>query len=300
MNSAQNINPKDSLNLAILKDWFNPSSINYASYFCQSTLHQWARMVTSTAFAAYTLPGCQEWVAFVANNPHPKPTDESELSARLHCLYGPCIQPNYCARPPVQWHFPRLAACARSRVYDTRPYHREGKRGPFFEKRGLRRVDWEMAQALMCILTHTIQRAITTDQFPVDQFHPTFGDSWTLPFAGARRRGCTDMDRALLDETGIPGEDPYGISGIWRTLSAELPYTQILVNYCEASQALPPTQTGPPLHIREQHRVGYMQLHVTKIQPPQSGSTGLSTVHMAGHWAIIDEDTGILRKLMLQ
>lgn len=193
-----------------------------------------------------------------------------------------------------------MAACARSRVYDTRAYHHEDKRGPFFERDGLLRVDWELVEALLCILSVNIQRLITRGRTSPEEVENTLGDSWTMPFAGARRRSCTEFDGDVLDGTGITDEDPYGINGIWQTMSAELPQTNILVNYCRVSQAFPPTQTGPPLFLREYCQPGYMELHVTKIQPRQSGSTGLPTVEMAGYWAFTCLYTGIASRHLFE
>ncbi|KAI4269408.1 MAG: hypothetical protein L6R38_007479, partial [Xanthoria sp. 2 TBL-2021] len=221
MISKQNINSKASLNLALLKDWFTPSSINYIIYFRRSTLHQWTRTVRSTSFAtgerAWTRPNCPQWAAFAADNPYPKQTTQSQLSARLHCLYGPCIQSYYSASPVSAWKDPVLAACARSRVYDTRAYHHEDKRGPFFERYGLLRVDWELVEALLCILTVNIQRVITTGRTSPEEVEYTLGDSWTMPFAGVQRRSCDKIDRDVLDGMGITDEDPYGINGLWQT-----------------------------------------------------------------------------------
>lgn len=304
MISKQNINSKASLNLALLKDWFTPSSINYIIYFRRSTLHQWTRTVRSTSFAtgerAWTRPNCPQWAAFAADNPYPKQTTQSQLSARLHCLYGPCIQSYYSASPVSAWKDPVLAACARSRVYDTRAYHHEDKRGPFFERYGLLRVDWELVEALLCILTVNIQRVITTGRTSPEEVEYTLGDSWTMPFAGVQRRSCDKIDRDVLDGMGITDEDPYGINGLWQTMSAELPQTNILVNYCRASQAIPPTQTGPPLFLREYCQPGYMELHVTKTHPRQGGSTDLPTVEIAGFWAFTCLDSGIANRHLFE
>ncbi|KAI4221838.1 MAG: hypothetical protein L6R36_006606 [Xanthoria steineri] len=300
----QNPNSKASLNLALLKDCFTPRSIDHVTYLRRSALHQWTRIVRSTSFATGehvdTPPDCRQWTQFAAKNPYPQQTTEGHLSARLHCLYGPCIQAYNSASPASFWTDPVLAACARSRVYDARAYSHEGKRGPFFEGSGRVRVDWAQVEALLCILTVSYQRMVDRSRVPPQRINSVVYKSWQTPFAGLERRSCKQSGRNVTGEMGIAGEDPYGISGSWPTLSAQLPRTDILIKYCRASLAFPPTQTGPPLFLREYDQRGVMQLRVTKIQPRQGGSRGLPTVEMVGIWTFTCRETGVVSRHLLE
>lgn len=304
MISMQNPNSKASLNLALLKDCFTPRSIDHVTYLRRSALHQWTKIVRSTSFATgehvYTPPDCWQWTQFAAKNPYPQQTTEGHLSARLHCLYGPCVQAYNSASPASFWTDPVLAACARSRVYDARAYSQEGKRGPFFEGSGRVRVDWAQVEALLCILTVSYQRMVDRSRVPPQQINRMVYKSWQTPFAGLERRSCKQSGRNVTGEMGIAGEDPYGISGSWPTLSAQLPRTDILIKYCRASLAFPPTQTGPPLFLREYDQKGAMELRVTKIQPRQGGSRGLPTVEMVGTWSFTCRETGVVSRHLLE
>jgi hypothetical protein len=103
---------------------------------------------------------------------------------------------------------------ARSRVYDLRGYTSANLWGPFLSD-GSMRVDWEMIEAIMVILSYN--SALCCRRFLV-RFQPP----WSEPFEGVVReryqnKVLPEWKPELLNDVEIPlsKRDPYGIEGIW-------------------------------------------------------------------------------------
>jgi len=121
-----------------------------------------------------------------------------QLSAKLHCLFG--IPATNAGRRVLQTH-----PHARSRVYDLRNYTSKTAWGPFRED-GSMRVDWEMIESLMIVLSYN--SGLCCRRF-LHRFRP--------PWSEALEGVMPEHAPKLLKEPDLPLQlrDPYNVSGLW-------------------------------------------------------------------------------------
>lgn len=134
----------------------------------------------------------------------PPATEEHQMSARLHCLYGRPIHKGGRTRSNRSYPY----AC--SRVYDMRLYTPHTMWGPFRDDT-TRRVDWEKVEAISIILSHNVR-----SQWPRTDI---FDDLWDTPFYGSFPRSYVPatVPRGLTD---LDARDPYGVTGSWYRVSS--------------------------------------------------------------------------------
>lgn len=196
-----------SQNVSILRECFSSESTVHA-FLCRSFLFQRARApVKKFSF------------------PKQPPTEERQMSAKLHCLYG----------APVL-NFSRLRSSrthpfAISKVYDIREYTTRTRWGPFMDEgagpmgsevnedgqQGLPgdRVDWEKVEAIMIVLWHNMKTK-GLDRLPV------FNQFWGKPFAGCWPNSYVP-EPTNRDITDLELEDPYDVTGTWLRVSNVTP-----------------------------------------------------------------------------
>jgi hypothetical protein len=164
---------------------------------------------------------------------------ERNTSAKLHCLYGVPIDSIGRTRSKATYPY----AC--SKVYDIRNYTQETMWGPFLRD-GSGKVDWEMIEAIMIIISHNMR------SYGMTRMSEFCKRLWTRPFADAvpntyapmiavgdhdwstNNEDCpvepsnpslsrhVPLDRTLL------AEDPYNVTGTWMRVSRTLPIPTIL------------------------------------------------------------------------
>lgn len=188
-----------SQNVSVLRECFSSEAAVHA-FLCRSFLFQRARApVTKFSF------------------PKQPPTEERQMSAKLHCLYG----------APVL-SFSRLRSSrthpfAISKVYDIREYTTRTRWGPFMDEgpgpvgseinedgqQGLPgdRVDWEKVEAIMIVLWHNMKTK-GLDRLPV------FNQFWGRPFAGCWPNSYVP-EPGNRDITDLELRDPYDVTGTW-------------------------------------------------------------------------------------
>lgn len=203
--TSQGTRPRPSItygpsqNVSILRECFSEESTVHA-FLCRSFLFQRARAPVKK---------------FVS--PKQPPTEERQMSAKLHCLYG----------APVL-NFSRLRSSrthpfAISKVYDIREYTTRTRWGPFMDEgpgpvgseinedgqEGLPgdKVDWEKVEAIMIVLWHNMKTK-GLDRLPV------FSQFWGTPFAGCWPNSYVPEPRNR-DITDLELEDPYDVTGTW-------------------------------------------------------------------------------------
>lgn len=130
-----------------------------------------------------------------------------QRSARLHCLYGPCVPKDGCRQRAYQF--------AGAAVYDVRAHTARTRWGPFCDD-GSDRVDWEKVEAVMVVLGYNMHRSIRRVAHMVT-------DVWQRPFSGSWPGSCMlprdDPNRAL---SALELRDPYGVTGPWYRVRGSL------------------------------------------------------------------------------
>lgn len=209
--TSQGVRPRPSVtygasqNVSILRECFSSESTVHA-FFCRSFLFQRAR----TPVKKFSFP-------------KQPPTEERQMSAKLHCLYG----------APVL-NFSRLRSSrthpfAISKVYDIREYTTRTRWGPFMDEGpgpvGSEvnedgqlpgdRVDWEKVEAIMIVLWHNMKTK-GLDRLPV------FNQFWGKPFAGCWPNSYVPEPRNR-DITDLELEDPYDVTGTWLRVTHSFP-----------------------------------------------------------------------------
>lgn len=198
-----------SQNVSILRECFSEDSTVHA-FLCRSFLFQRARAPVKK---------------FVS--PKQPPTEERQMSAKLHCLYG----------APVL-NFSRLRSSrthpfAISKVYDIREYTTRTRWGPFMDEgpgpvgseinedgqEGLPgdKVDWEKVEAIMIVLWHNMKTK-GLDRLPV------FSQFWGTPFAGCWPNSYVPEPKNR-DITDLELEDPYDVTGTWLRVKHSTSFT---------------------------------------------------------------------------
>jgi hypothetical protein len=178
--------PKDSKNMAVMREWFDDKRDkekrdNIEAFLCQSVTFFRSRLTTAL----------------------PAPSFASrQASAKLHVQYGTPIF------YPRRGKYAQVYPYAVSMVYDLRNYKEESLWGPYLED-GQASVDWEKVEAVMIVLGWNL-RVFT------EQRDGIFGPRsvWREPWVGASPEsyeGTQGIPEAVED--GVV--DPYGVQGTW-------------------------------------------------------------------------------------
>ncbi|KAI3402171.1 hypothetical protein diail_100 [Diaporthe ilicicola] len=277
--TSQCVRPRPSVtfgasqNISTLRECFSSeSSVN--EFFCKSFLFQRAR-------------------APVKNFVFPKqpPTEERQMSAKLHCLYG----------VPVL-NFSRLRSSrtypfAISKVYDIREYTTQTRWGPFMDegpgpigtdinrdgRQGLPgdRVDWEKVEAIMIVLGHNLKTK-GLDRLPV------FNQFWGVPFAGCWPNSYVP-EPINRDITDLELRDPYDVTGTWLRVVCFLDYNDFFAYNFPPHDDLPDHLPRHALDEIEATRLIVVKIRVTRIEPPgPEDGQALPVVHYEGFSKSLD------------
>lgn len=252
--ATANTDPKASLNLQLLSDYFTDTS-NIDAFLCASSL--FARAGSERQRPAST-PNLRQ------------------TSAKLHCLFGvpvdptpsrssfhrerpsPLLSPSSCTRlqtRPLQTH-----TYARSKVYDLRQYSDGTLWGPFTDD-GSQRVDWEKVEAIMIVLGFNLNKFS-------ERSDGRWGKIWDQPFVGAtpnsylsraptepaepeesESAGDPAMQHIRTLALSLDAQDPYGISGTWMRVVCFLDYNDLYAfNF---SQRIPDDALREPIDTEE-------------------------------------------------
>lgn len=194
-----------SRNAGLLRECFSDESAVHA-FLCRSFLFQRARAPIKKF-----------------SSPKQPPTEERQMSAKLHCLYGAPVL-NYGRLRSNRTH-----PFAISKVYDIREYTARTRWGPFMDQGpegsdpnedGPRdqpgdRVDWEKVEAIMIVLWHNMKTK-GLDRLPV------FSHFWGRPFGGCWQNSYVPEPRDR-DVTGLDLQDPYDVTGTWLRVNTQAP-----------------------------------------------------------------------------
>ncbi|KAJ4418902.1 hypothetical protein N0V82_005251 [Gnomoniopsis sp. IMI 355080] len=237
------------------------------AFLCQSFLFQRAR-------------------APIKNFEQPKqlPTEERQMSAKLHCLYGDMVLNYGRTRSSRTYPF----AC--SKVYDLREYTPRTRWGPFVDdgpgpigsegneegQLGLPddKVDWEKVEAIMIVLWYNLKNK-GLDRLPV------FQQFWEVPFAGCWPDSYIPMPlhREIKDvELG----DPYDVSGTWLRVVCFLDFNDFFAYNFPPHDTLPDHLPRPIIDDTEAVRLIIVKIHVTKIEAPGPEDGDRPVVHFEG------------------
>jgi hypothetical protein len=157
-------------------------------------------------------------------NQFPAPTENGrQLSAKLHASYG--TQKEALGRTRSRAAHP----FARSKVYDLRRYTDENLWGPFQDD-GSHRTDWEKVEAIMIVLGFNLQlfseRCSSSLPLVWDQPFEGIAPNSYVPVNMDGGWGEMELDDGVEEmlvnqpEPPLDALDPYGVSGIWRRVSA--------------------------------------------------------------------------------
>ena len=192
-----------------------------------------------------------------------------EMSAKLHCLHGKAIEEASVELGSIMYPF----AC--SKVYDLRNYNDNTMWGPF-KSSGSGEVDWEMAEAIMIVLTHNLRQCRIFS-------HRFIRPIWDMPFSGVTNNSHIVQEN--LHQLPPPDsmlEDLYGINGTWMRVICFLDYTELFA-YNFSSVAIPPSEPRPPLNTDEAIRMIVMHIRITKVEAPgPTDGQALPVVHFHG------------------
>ncbi|KAG8166567.1 hypothetical protein KVR01_002256 [Diaporthe batatas] len=255
----------ESRNASILRECFSHESAVHA-FLCRSFLFQRAR----APIKKFT-------------SPKQPPTEERQMSAKLHCLYGSPVL-NYGRLRSSRTH-----PFAISKVYDIREYTARTRWGPFMDEGpdgshvgddGPRdqpgyKVDWEKVEAIMIVLWHNMKLK-GLDRLPV------FNHFWGRPFGGCwpdsyvpepTNRHVTDLDL----------QDPYDVTGTWLRIVCFLDYNDFFAYNFPPHDDLPDYLPRHALDELEATRLIVVKIRVTKIEPPgPEDGQALPVVHFEG------------------
>ncbi|KAF4126619.1 FBOX protein [Geosmithia morbida] len=207
------------------------------------------------------------WLSSTMSRYDNTPTEEHQMSARLHCLYGRPILKTGRTRSNRSYPY----AC--SRVYDMRLYTTNTMWGPFRED-GSKRVDWEKVEAINIVLSHNVG-----SQWPQTK---VFDDIWDTPFSGSfpKSQAPVSVPRSLGD---LASRDPYGVTGAWYRVVCFLDYSDFFHYNFSMGGLIPHNTPRQPLNVGEATRLIIMDLNVTSIEDPgPEDGQGLPIVHFEG------------------
>jgi hypothetical protein len=185
---------------------------------------------------------------------------DSQLSAKLHCLYGVPIRSGELGDEGKRG---ATYPYAISKVYDLRSYTTGTLWGPFSND-GRRLVDWEMMEAVMIVLGHNLNASRECTMLGKG--------IWAQPFAGAMPYSyvASGPPRRLVQgprpkvppapELPLGFDDPYGISGTWMRIVCFLDFRD-LVDYNFANP-VPRDEPRAPYATEEATRLITMRLRV--------------------------------------
>ncbi|KAL8688042.1 MAG: hypothetical protein Q9218_005944 [Villophora microphyllina] len=276
----QGVDPLLSRNLQLLREWFTQPAPG-GELLCKSILYQWAANIPDLVALDDVGPPLnhEELDRAATANQYPLSTCASQLSAKLHCLYGPDIDWS-----EVGWRYYEskemaLHACARSRVYDRRQYHQGNMMGPFLD--GSFEPDWEKLEAIQIVLTVHLHQSV--DPYNADD---DIVDYWDVaPFRGLQLTPHIDPERPCGKSLDM--QDPYGISGTWTRVETFLERSEFgIFNIAKDDSA--PNMPRPLLWDSEDwFSDGFMAhkmvLKVTGIVRGNGSNQNLPDVHFAGH-----------------
>ncbi|KAJ0115298.1 f-box domain-containing protein [Diaporthe amygdali] len=262
-----------SQNISILRECFSSESTVHA-FLCSSFLFQRA----STPVKNFVFP-------------KQPPTEERQMSARLHCLYGvPVLNFN-------RLRSSRTYPFAISKVYDIREYTTQTRWGPFMDegpgpigteinqdgRQGLPsdRVDWEKVEAIMIVLWHNLKTK-GLDRLPV------FNQFWGMPFAGCWPNSYIP-EPINRDITDLELKDPYDVTGTWLRVVCFLDYNDFFGYNFPPHDDLPDHLPRHALDEVEATRLIVVKIRVTKIEPPgPEDGQALPVVHYEGFSKSLD------------
>ncbi len=222
-----------------------------------------------------------------------QPSSVSQLSAKLHCLYGvsidtvrkdSMISPRYSLRSDTT----NIHPYARSRVYDLRQHTEGSFWGPYLDD-GSYTVDWEKMEAIMIIMDHNMKLT--------SRDHHEFQgmiDVQNTPFAGAVPNSFISPPSTVPMQPALPLEvqDPYGVTGTWTRVICFLDYTELYNFNFSDDESLDDDQPRGPIDTQEAIRLIEMKIHVTKVEAPgEEDGQRLPVIHFRGtssatrpHW----------------
>ncbi|KAH8779526.1 hypothetical protein BGZ57DRAFT_311187 [Hyaloscypha finlandica] len=233
--------PKNSKNMAVMREWFDDKRDkekrdNIEAFLCQSVTFSRSRLTTAL----------------------PAPSFASrQASAKLHVQYGTPIF------YPRRGKYAQVYPYAVSMVYDLRNYKEESLWGPYLED-GEASVDWEKVEAVMIVLGWNL-RGFT------EQRDGIFGPRsvWREPWVGASPgsyEGMQGIPEAVED--GVV--DPYGVQGTWMRVVCFLDFHDLFAyNFTSSdTDSLPSTSPRPPLNTNEAIRLISMEIRPTRTEAP--------------------------------
>lgn len=213
-----------------------------------------------------------------------EPSSITQLSAKLHCLYGVSIDtvrkdsgtsPRYSLRSDTT----AISPYARSRVYDLRQHTDLSFWGPYLGD-GSYNVDWEKMEAIMIILDHNMKLS-SRDQH---EFQGMI-DIQETPFTGAIPNSFLSPTPSvpMQPTTPLEARDPYAVSGTWNRVVCFLDYS-VLYDFNFGDDEDPDDdQPRKPIDVQEAIRLIEMKIQVTKIEAPgEEDGQRLPVVHFKG------------------
>ena len=218
---------------------------------------------------------------------------ERQLSAKLHCLYGVCIDTVRRERVATSRYSLRSGSApihpyARSRVYDLRQHTDGTMWGPFLDD-GLATVDWEKMEAIMIILDYNTRLA-TGD-------HKDYQDcleTQNKPFFGVTPNSYISTPTSVPMQPALPleAQDPYNVTGSWMRIVCFLDYAELYDFNFNSDDRPDDGQPRRPIDTQEAIRLITMKLQITKIAAPgEDDGQGLPVVYFHGtsasnrpHW----------------
>lgn len=218
---------------------------------------------------------------------------ERQLSAKLHCLYGVCIdtirrEGIATSRYSLRSGSAPIHPYARSRVYDLRQHTDGTMWGPFLDD-GLATVDWEKMEAIMIVLDYNTKLATAE--------HKDYQGCLEIqnePFSGVTPNSYIPTPTAVPMQPTLPleAQDPYNITGCWMRIVCFLDYAELYDFNFTSDDRPEEGQPRRPIDTQEAIRLITMKLQVTKIAAPgEEDGQGLPVVHFRGtsasnrpHW----------------
>lgn len=202
------------------------------------------------------------------------PKAEHQMSAHLHCLYGPQLKHG-------RTRSSRMYPFACSKVYDLREYTENTRWGPFMNDGSLR-VDWEKVEAILLVLRSNIKNK-SLDSFSI------FAHFWDKPFAGPWEGSyipwppLTERKQSELER-----RDPYDVTGTWLRVVCFLDYNDFFAYNFPTGDELPDNVPRPALDTFEATRLILMKIRVTDITDPEEGDGDGPVVHFRGFSRSLD------------
>lgn len=268
-----------SSNNIILLDIIFKMPSNYEILLCQSALYEWSQIAPMRVTRNFPVQHVDRTnlQQDTKCRPYPGSSTNGQLSAKMHCLFGPHWPPGGAHGKRVD---KRILPYARSRVYDLRQYREANLWGPFLDD-GSVKVNWEKMEAIQCILANFRQNSLGRDPALEDD---VVSSGRELAFCGVAPDSfipsIPDSVKSPLDK-----QDPYNITGTWLRVVCYIPYDEFysfndpIFSHFEICEDCP----RPPLSAEEICLPIKMKLRVTKIEPAESQNIcSLPTVHFEG------------------